>query len=252
MKDFTWKDKRLSSLSIILLVGLWAILSKVIDNEVIFPTVKSTLISLVEILKDPDFINIIIYSLLRSLIGFLISLLLAIVTGILSSISKLVYSLMNPILNFLSSVPTMAIIILALIWLDSDYAPMFVGFIMIFPILYETVLGGILNVDSKIIEMAHMYKVDRVTIIKDIYIPSILLSLNQVFSSALGTNLKMVIAGEALSQPKYAIGSNLQLEKMYLNTSGVFAWIIIILLISKLLKYLIKAAKKIFGINSWK
>ena len=46
---------------------------------------------------------------------------------------------MIPILNFLGSVPTMAIIILALIWLNNEIVPMFVGFIMIFPILYETV-----------------------------------------------------------------------------------------------------------------
>ncbi len=53
----------------------------------------------------------------------------------------------------------------------------------------------------------------------------------------------MVIAGEVLSQPKYAIGSNLQLQKMYLNTSGVFAWIIIILVIAKMLEYILEGIK---------
>ena len=53
------------------------------------------------------------------------------------------YILFNePILNLLTSTPTMAIIILALIWLDNEIVPMFVGFIMVFPILYETVLNG--------------------------------------------------------------------------------------------------------------
>ncbi|HAE91256.1 MAG TPA: ABC transporter permease, partial [Tissierella sp.] len=56
-------------------------------------------------------------------------------------------------------------------------------------------------------------------------------------------NLKMVIAGEVLSQPKYAIGSNLQLQKMYLNTSGIFAWIIIILFIAKLFEYILERVK---------
>jgi len=251
MKDFTLKDKKLSTISKVVLIGIWIILSAIVQNEVIFPTINSTFKSLVEIVKDPDFINIIVSSLLRSLCGFLISLFLAVFMGILSSVSKLIYNMMIPILGFLSSIPTMAIIILALIWLHNEVVPMFVGFIMVFPILYETVQKGILNVDKKILEMCKLYKVSRETIIRDIYIPSIFINISMVFDSALSTNLKMVIAGEALSQPKFAIGSSLQIEKMYLNTSGVFAWIIIILLISKLLSYIMKVVANFTKVNRW-
>ncbi len=218
-------------------------LSKLIDNEIIFPTIKDTFANFIQIIKNPNFITIISYSVLRNLIGFIISLVLAFIIGIFSSISKTIYYLMIPIINFLSSVPTMAIIILALIWLNNEFVPIFVGFIMVFPILYETVLKGILNIDKDIIAMAQIYKADKLTIIKDIYIPSIFINLSNVFSSTLGINLKMVIAGEVLSQPKYAIGSNLQLQKMYLNTSGVFAWIIIILLIAKIVHYILEGVK---------
>ncbi len=252
MKRFILKDRKLSIISKVMMIIIWIMLSRVIDNEVILPTIKSTMISLIHIIKEPSFLKIVEYSLLRSLIGFLISLSLAVLMGILSSLSKVVYNLMLPILNFLSSVPTMAIIILALIWLDNEFAPMFVGFIMVFPMLYETVLKGILNVDKNIIDMAEIYKVDKIAIIKDIYLPSIFLNLGLVFTSALGINLKMVIAGEALSQPKYAIGSSLQLQKIYLNTSGVFAWIIIILLIAKIFEYMMKGIKYLLGINRWK
>lgn len=86
----------------------------------------------------------------------------------------------------------------------------------------------------------------------DIYIPSIFINLSLVFTSALSTNLKMVIAGEALSQPKFAIRSNLQIEKMYLNTSGVFVWIIIILLLSKFLNYIMEAIMGFIKVNRWK
>ena len=100
--------------------------------------------------------------------------------------------------------------------------------------------------------MASLYNVDKATIIKDIYVPNVFLNLSFVFTSTLGINLKMVIAGEALAQPKYAIGSNLQLQKTYLNTSGVFAWIIIILLIANIFEYGMKGIKYLLGINSWK
>lgn len=246
MRNFILRDKRYSMISKFIIIFIWILLSKLINNEVMIPTIKSTLISLLNIARDESFFIIIRMTLLRSLVGFLISLLLAILLGILSNISKFIYNFMIPVLNFLKSVPTMAIIILALIWLNNNIAPMFVGFIMVFPILYETVLNGILNVDSKIVDMAKLYKVSKTTLIKDIYIPSVFINLKTVFTSTLGLNLKMVIAGEALAQPKHAIGSNLQLQKLYLNTPGVFAWIIIILLTINILEYSLKLIMKLF------
>lgn len=252
MRKYISKNRILSILSRIVIIGLWTFISKIIDNEVIFPTIKSIIISLIGIVKDPKFISIIGYSLIRGLIGFFISLILAIIMGILSSIFRVVFHLMNPIIKFLSFVPTMAIIILALIWLNNETVPMFVGFIMVFPILYETVLKSILNVDRNIMEMAQTYHVDKIIIIKDIYLPSIFNNISQIFVSTLGLNLKMVIAGEVLAQPKYGIGSSLQLQKIYLNTSGVFAWIIIILVMAKLIEYLLNGIKHILDINRWK
>jgi len=243
MKKSILKDRKLYMISITISITIWFLLSRIINNEIIFPTIMSTYTSLIDIIMSPNFLIIIGYSILRSLLGFIISLLLALVIGILSSMFKSVYYLVSPVTRFLNSVPTIAIIILALIWLNSEMVPMFVGFVMVFPILYETVLKAIINTEKSIIEMANIYKVDKLTVIKDIYIPSIFISLSNIFSSTLGINLKMVIAGEVLSQPKYAIGSNLQLQRMYLNTSGVFAWILIILLIAKLFEYILEGIK---------
>lgn len=252
MRNYILRDRKLSIISRISIIFIWILLSKAVNNEVIVPSIESTFISMIKIIEDPNFLNTIKYTLFRTLIGFSISLLLAMATGILSSISKVIYNLMVPILKFLNSIPTIAIIVLALIWLNNEFVPMVVGFIMIFPVLYETILNSILNVDQNIIQMANLYKVGKMGIVKNIYIPNILYNLSSIFNSVLGINLKMVIAGEVLAQPKYAIGSSLQLQRMYLNTSGVFAWIVIILLISGMIDYIGKGVKYCLGINKWK
>lgn len=252
MKRFSMENRRLSIVSRIIIIISWMALYKIIDNEVIFPGIKSTIVELFKIIKSPSFLLIVKSTILRSLIGFLFSLILAMILGILASVWNFVYYLMKPVLNFLTSTPTMAIIILALIWLDNEVVPMFVGFIMVFPILYETALNSILNIDENIIQMAKIYKVNKGTILKDLYIPSIFYSISMVFTSALGMNMKMVIAGEVLSQPRYAIGSNLQLQKTYLNTAGVFSWIIIILLISKLFKYIMGKLDGLLKLKEWR
>lgn len=252
MKNYILKNRKLSIISKLSLFLLWIFLSKIVDNELLVPSITNTFKSIIKIIGEANFLATIKYTLFRTLIGFSISLFLSVILGILSSISKIIYNLMEPILKLLNSIPTIAIIVLALIWLSNEVVPMFVGFIMVFPLLYETVLNSILNIDENIIRMSKLYKVHRVQIVKDIYMPCILYDLSSIFNSALGVNLKMVIAGEVLAQPKYSIGSSLQLQRMYLNTSGVFAWIAIILLISGTFNYISKLVKKILSIDKWK
>lgn len=251
MRTCILKDRKLSIISKLSIIILWIVLSHIVNNEVIIPSINSTFLSMIDIIKDPDFFNIIKYTLFRTLTGFLISLLLAMLTGVASSFSKIVYNFMDPISKILNSVPAIALIVLALIWLDNELVPIFIGFIMIFPLLYETVLNSILNVDQELIQMAQLYKVGTVEVLKNIYIPNILYNLSHTLTSVIGLNLKMVIAGEVLSQPEYAIGSSLQLQRMYLNTSGVFAWIVVILLIFGIINLLGKALKHSLRIDKW-
>lgn len=246
------KDRRLSLIAKVSIIIVWILISRIVDKEVIVPSIRSTFISIWEIIREPSFLNTIKYTLFRALAGFLISLFLGVATGILSSISKVIFNLMEPILKFLNSIPTIAIILLALIWLNNEYVPMFVGFVMVFPVIYEAVLNSILNVDRDIIEMSYLYKVSKIGIVKNIYMPNILYNLSSILKGVLGINLKMVIAGEVLAQPKYAIGSSLQLQRIYLNTSGVFAWIVIILLISGIFDYIVRGIKYSIGIDKWK
>lgn len=232
MKEYTWKNKVYITFSIILILIFWSIVSKCINNEIIVPSINSTIKSLKEIVKNENFLLIVSATMFRCIESFGVSLAAAIIFGIAASFSKIIYNFMLPISSLLKAVPTMGIVVLALIWLSSENAPILIGFIVVFPIFYESVLSGITGVDNKLIEMAHLFKVSKFKIVKEIYIPCILMSLNNVINSAFGLNFKVVIAGEVLGQPKYSIGSNLQLEKMYLNTPGVFAWIIIIVLIT--------------------
>lgn len=232
---FTWKN-RFNTLSIALLLGLWIVLSMVVDNEIIFPSIFSTSKSLVKIIVSDGFFQTVGATLLRCLVGFSISVVLAIGLGGLSRLSKFMDSLIQPLVSMLSSIPIIAIIILALIWLDNDIVPIFTGFIMIFPLLYETVTGAIDSMDKKLLQMAKIYDKTGMDLILYLYMPRIFNSLRSISGSSISTNLKMVIAGEVLSQPSYGIGSQLQLQRIYLDTSGVFAWIVVILLISKILR----------------
>ncbi|AYE34335.1 ABC transporter permease [Clostridium septicum] len=240
MRKSLLKDNKYMFISIIILLILWQMGAVAVNNQLLFPSLDRITDELHRIILNKDFINLIFASLLRCLISFIISIILAIILGTLSYINKFIYNFLYPIFSVIKSIPTMAFIVLALIWISKDYAPIMIGGLISIPIYYEVVLNSLLGIDENIIEMCEVYRVKNKDIIISIYLPTIIFGLINVFSSSLSLIFKVVISGEIYSQPKYGIGAIIQMEKMQLNTVAVIAWIIIISIITILFDKVIK------------
>lgn len=251
MKKFTIKDKALRCITVLLMIGIWHGLFLLVDNPVLVPSPASTLESFIGIASKPGFYVTVMYTTSRSIGGVFTALVLAVIFGGLSRNSGLGRFFFRPVVNFLSSVPVIAIILLAIIWLESSVVPIFVGFLVVFPIMYENVLSSLDGIDQGIVQMAKVYKVKKTTLLRDIYIPAIMFGFSDISSTTISTTLKMVVAGEVLSQPEFSIGTNLQIQRIYLNTSGVFGWIVVILIVSKLLNALVGLIKSHFDSREW-
>lgn len=223
-------------LSAVILLLVWQMLAMAVDREIIIPSPATTLAEMIRIITQPNFLLIIINTLRRAVIGFFIALTCGLGLGIAGGYSKAVYHLLKPLVLMNRAVPTMAIILLALIWLDSDRAPILVGFVVIFPILYESIVQGIRNVDGKLIEMMNLYEIKGFQRLKDLYLPSLASYLQSAMIAAMGLNLKIIVAAEVLSQPVFSIGTSFQIERVHLNTAGVFAWAFITVILAAVLE----------------
>jgi NitT/TauT family transport system permease protein len=215
----------------------------VVNKSIIIPSPEETVVSLFEIITAQGFLVIILNTLRRVLLGFLLSFFAGLFLGVLAGFINPIYFLLKPYILIQKSIPTMAIILIAIIWLSSDITPILVGFLVIFPIIYGSVVTGIKSIDSKLLEMAHIYQLSLKLRITKLYIPSIRDSLITTVSTTLSLNLKIIIAAEVLSQPNKSIGTSFQIEKAMLNTSGVFAWAIITILIATLFDVIIRLVK---------
>ncbi|EHK2347907.1 ABC transporter permease subunit [Clostridium perfringens] len=231
MKKFSYKNKKLIFLSSVILFILWQLASMIIGSEVILPSPYLTFKGLIEVIKSNDFFKIIISTLGRTFISFTLALVIALFLGVFSAFNKYIYNFMVPILNVMRSLPTIGFIILALIWLSQGIAPILVGFVMSFPIFYDAIIGAILNIDKNILEMAKVYEIGMGNLIKNIYLPSISFAICRIMVSTFSLTMKLVVGGEVIGQPKYSIGTALFVEKNYLNTNMVFAWIIVVIII---------------------
>lgn len=230
MKKYSLKDKNYIFVSYIIIIIVWQLGAVAIDNELLLPSIINVLKELILIISSNDFMKIIISSIIRCLSSFIISIIIAIIISTLSYINKFIYNFFYPILAVIKSIPTIAFIVLALIWISKDYAPMLIGGMIAVPIFYEVTLNSLIGIDDKLIDMCNVYKISKIDKIKSIYLPTIIFTLTNVFSSSIALIFKVIIAGELYSQPKYGIGAVIQMEKMKFNTTGIIAWIILITL----------------------
>ena len=247
MKESTLQENKLNrkdnlevTLSRVAFLITWQVVALIINNDIYIPTIGQTISSLIEIANEDRFYSDDLLSIGRTIISFIVAFLLALILGLGAYSFRIVKNFLKPINALLQSIPNLVLIVLALIWFNKDNTPYIVGFTVVFPILYDSVLGAMRGIDKGIIEMANIYNISIREKILKIYMPSIIFRLVPIMISTFSLAFKVVIAGEVHGQPKYGIGTMIQIEKNNFNTPGVFAWLIVILIISLVLELIKK------------
>ena len=232
-------------ISLCIIAILWSIMYKVIGEPIILPSIGQTFDALFKLFSTEKFYIAISNTLLRTFASYFISLILAIIFSILASIYNPIEKLMNPFVVIFKVVPTMSVILLSILWVNSFMTPILVSFIIIFPLLYTSFLDSIKGVDKKLVEMAKIYNVSKTKIIKSLYIPEIMPSFFTALRNTLSLNLKLIIASEVMAQTARSIGIYMQEAKMYIETAELLAWTITAILIGALFELIILVIQKL-------
>ncbi|MCF8335925.1 MAG: ABC transporter permease [Bacteroidales bacterium] len=244
MKTFITKNKSITVLSVLFLIGFWKAGSMIVASELILPSPEQTAIAVGKLFVDEEFISIIGATILRGLIGFFISFMLALILGIAAGINESFYAFLQPILVTIRSTPVISFILLALIWFDVNQVPVFIALLTMFPFICTNIIDGIRNVNPKLLVLAKVYRVKTKHIIKDIYLPAISPFIFSGISSAMGFGWRAIIIGEVLSQPRYGIGTFMQNAQTYLLVDKVIAWTLIAIMLSYFFDHLIRSVEK--------
>ena len=109
---------------------------------------------------------------------------------------------------------------------------MLISFLMVLPVLYANTLGGIRAADAQLLEMAQVFRIPAARRVRYVYLPQVLPYFRSACQAALGLCWKAGIAAEVIGMPDGSIGERLQQAKVYLNTPDLFAWTLVIVLVS--------------------
>ena len=133
----------------------------------------------------------------RVAVGFAIGSAAALVLGTLSGLSRRVSEAVEPTLQALRAVPTLAWAPLLLLWLGIDEAPKItlVAIGAFFPV-YVNLVAGIHNVDRKLIEVARVYDLSPRAVALRVVIPASLPSLMTGLRLGLSQSWLFIVVAE--------------------------------------------------------
>jgi NitT/TauT family transport system permease protein len=129
-------------------------------------------------------------------------------------------------------VPVASFIILALLWVRGGNLSICISFLMVLPIIYNNMLAGFTRVDKSLLEMAAVFRLSNMKKIKYIYIPQVLPYFTAACTTSLGLCWKSGIAAEVIGMPAGSMGNRLYETKLYMDTPEMFAWTVVIVIIS--------------------
>lgn len=228
---------------------IWEIIYLVVQKEILIVSPFTTLMTIVRLVRTAAFWQTALSSLLHIMSGFFVGLLIGVALAVLCAASAFFKELFKPLIAIARATPVASFILLALVWMKTGTVPGFIAALMVFPIIFGNVYEGIRNVDDKLLEMAKSYKVSTKRVFLHIFLPGVFPYFIAGTTTGLGLAWKAGIAAEVLSVPAGSIGQMLHDAKIYIETADLFAWTVVVILLSMILEYLVVLLIKRISVN---
>ena len=224
--------------SLFALVALWAgwtIAYFAVENEYIVPSFFATIKEFGRLFANGAFYASLGRTLLRLGIAFLISLLLGISLALLSYCVKGARAFLAPIVSVLRTVPTMAVILILLIWTTPAFAPVVVTVLVLFPALYSAALSALDGVGEYEL-LAKVYRVPLKKRIVKMYLPISAPALFGQVGAILSMGLKITVSAEVLCKTYHSLGGMMSEAQSFVEMPELMALTLASVLVGFLLE----------------
>lgn len=226
------ESKALRIFSAGLALILWQIAAIALNNRLLLVGPIRVAERLWALLLEKSTWQAIFFTFSRIGLGFLLAFGAALLLAILSAAFPWVEVLLRPYVLAIQSVPVASFIVIALLWLSGKRLSTFISFLMVLPVLYSNSLQGLQNADGQLKEMAKVFRIPIYRQIPGIYLPALAPSLKAGCRVALGMCFKSGVAAEVIAVTSHSIGGMLYDAKVYLEIADLFAWTVIIVVLS--------------------
>ncbi len=211
---------------------IWQIGAMLLDQKILLVTPVDTAKRLVELVPQWDFISSVLFSAGRILLGFAAGLAAGTALAVLAGRFAVIKRLFAPLISAMKSVPVASFTILALIWVSSKNLSALVSFLICVPVVYSNMLEGIQALDPGLSEMARVFDIPAGRRFAGVYLSQLMPYFKSASKLSIGLCWKSGVAAEVIGIPDGSLGEKLFMAKVYLETADLFAWTVVIILLS--------------------
>lgn len=182
------------------LVIIWEISVRVgIFPANLLPAPSTVVYTLIDLATSGELFHHIGITLYRVFVGFFIGSIFATILGSLTGYSRSIHQLLDPLLQALRNIPSLAWVPLFILWMGiyetSKIALIAVG--VFFPV-YLSLMSAIQGVDRKLVEVGKVYRLNGPQLICRVFLPATLPEYIVGLRSGLGLGWMFVVAAEII------------------------------------------------------
>ncbi len=223
-------------LPLVFWLTLWQITAMLVNHEFLFPDIPQTLTALFLLLKTKEFYLAVLLSIIRVIVGLLLGIVAGIALATASNYSNVASALITPIITVIKSTPVASFIVVLWVLLSGDALSIFIGFLMVMPIITQNLLSGFAAIDPQLSEVADVFEFSPTKRFKLLTLPTLKKYLIPAIITSTGLAWKAEIAAEVIAYTKRSIGQGINDAKYNLDTPTVFAWTLVIIMFSFILE----------------
>ena len=222
--------------------GVWWAAAAAVQQPLLLPSPAVVFLRLFTLIRQPEFWEILSMSIWSIMTGILCAVVLGVFLAVLTCRFPLLDTMCAPVLTVVKSTPVASFISLVLIWIGRDRVPAVISGLMVLPVVWNNVAAGLRNMDRDLLEMAALYQLRPGVKLRRLYVPAVTPHFLSAVKSAIGIGWKAGIAAEVLTVPARSIGKMIYDAKLYLETTDLFTWTLVVIIISLFIEKIIIAA----------
>lgn len=223
---------------------IWQGLAIIIGKPIIIPTVASTFHVFFRFLTSNELLLVVGQTSAKVFLVLILSVLIGLPAGLVLGRSTFLYGIFRPCIMVIQAVPVISWLTLVIFtWGIGWKGPVFISTFSLLPMSILTTISGVRNLDKDLLEMANLYQVPRKRILKQIYLGSLLPFIMSILKVNIGQAWKIVLVTEYLCSGN-GLGEKIMMARMNLDTSSVWAYTLLAVLLGTITEFIVKLILK--------
>lgn len=245
-----FKKQIFEILGVVSLLLIWEFFAIIYNNQEIVPGLGRIFLACFDLLSMKEVHLAFGETLLRTIFAIIISFIIGTVLGLLSGLFEGLRHYLKPIIGFIKLIPTPCIVFLILVFFlkSPNVGSLIITFIVVFPIIYESMLKGIIEVDPFIKMSLRLEGYFKLKCVFKVLLPqtSPYVALGLVNSLSLGVKVSIVSEILMSTDNLWGIGRLIYVFRLDAKYDYLIATTILAALIFLFIDVLISLIKKFF------